>query len=277
METIKLDHIFNFVPTVLRDKMADDDQIKSWAMQAARSLNFKHFQYVRDIAFVQVTNHKATFPTGLKRIQKVHAFENSTLSTSEVDALYNCCSEDDDFTLYPEGKTFAEACPIYHRLFVTSTFWSNCWEPVKRVQNLTEDYLCKSEVNDCNLLYAYDNQTGIAQFSFKEGLVAVTGYYNNQDSDGDFLLPEEPTELWWYMSKYIESRWLQNRMYMGEQGLTTFYDTARKEETNYRNALRGIWTRMSFNPRNTEAIFSSRFLRHSQILMEHLANLYHAN
>lgn len=275
MNTISIDNVFNYIPVGLRNQVADDDQIRSWSLQAARSLNFKHFQYVRDISFAVVENHQTVFPVDLKKIIKVKALKNSTLNESEVDILYNCC-DIGDWELYPEGKTFAEACPIYHKLFVTSTFYKNCWEPVERVQNLADDYMCKIEFDGCDDVYSYDNQTGIAQFTFKSGVVAIVGYYNAKDANNNFLLPEEPIDLWQYMAAYVKARFFENQLVMGKQNQTTFYQMSRDEETKYRNSLRAKWTLMSSRSKNIEPIMSTKFLRYSQALLEYFSNYHNA-
>jgi len=273
MDIIKLDHVFNFIPNTIRDQVSDDDQIRSWAMQAATSLNFKHLQYVRDIIFLTVENHQAVMPDDMKKILKIHAYQGSTLSESDVDVLYNCC-DTSTFELYPDGMTFAEACPIYHRVYVASTFFQNNWEAVERVQNLADDYFCNVDNAGCNEVYSYNSSDRIAQFSFKTGLIAVTYYGLAQDSDGDVLMPEEPQDLWNYMSAYIVTKFLEDQELMGKPNVASMLDRWRDRETKFRNSLRAKWNLMSLRGSNIQSIISTRFLRNSQILLEYVSNAH---
>jgi len=275
MNTIPLDNVFNYIPKTLRDLVSDDDQIKSWALQAMQSLKYDHFQYVRDIAFYSVTNHKAVIDPDLKRFLKVYALRRDLITQSEVDALYNCC--DTEYEQYPENGTFAQMCPLYHRLFLTSTFFKNTWEPVKRVQNLTDDYFCNIEFTGCNDVFSYDSSTNIMQTSFASGVIAVVGYYHAKDADNNFLIPEEPQVLWRYMAAYAIARYLEDQELMGKQNIATLSQRWQDRETKFKNNLRATWNFMSSDSKNIQSIMSTKFLRNHQVLLEYIGNVKIAN
>lgn len=211
MEYVKIDHIFNYVSAPVRQMFSDDDQIKSWVMQAVRTLSDPRVQYIKDIYFTTVTNHKGTLPPAGKKIISTRVFQDTYGASECFDSL--CAGIE-----LPSYDSFASPCPIPAKLFLESTFYASYWSPVIHVGNLSEDYLCKVINESCEHVYSTKPGSDIVTFSFCEGEVAFEYYKNITDDTGAFLLPREPEKLWFYLGAYCSYMYWKFQYDLGKDG-----------------------------------------------------------
>lgn len=206
---VPLTHIFNYIPSSIRVKASDDDQLKSYALQGWRLLNHST-RFVKDIAFLDVVNHKASFPAGIKRIQSVRRYVDQYFNDECFESICN------DFEL-PQNDSFANPCNIQLKTFLQSEFYNHAWSPVIRIKHLTQDYLCKHADDTCKPFYSLDVAYNIATFSFNEGVVALE-YYRNLKKNDEFLLPEEPEVLWHYLGAFTLYKYFEEEYALGMEG-----------------------------------------------------------
>lgn len=194
MEYVKLDHVFNYISPAIRQMFSDDEQFKSWALSAYRTLNDWRTRYVKDIYFADVVNHKAPLPPGRKRIISVRKFSDTYTSGEAFSEL--CQTE------LPNYDSFASPCPISAKYFLESNFYLNFWIPVIWAGNLEDNYLCRVQNESCNFVYSTKPGSETATFDFCEGTVVYEYYKNATDDSGNFLLPREPEVLWYYLGAF---------------------------------------------------------------------------
>ena len=81
IKLIPLDNVFNYLPKTLRRELSDDDQIRSWALQALRTVNHGQ-RYIKDISFHDIENHRANLP------DDEDGFYNKNYSTADSNTKF---------------------------------------------------------------------------------------------------------------------------------------------------------------------------------------------
>lgn len=71
-----VDNVMNYVNRAIIRELADDDQIKSWAIQAYKTLHIPGTQTVKDVDIFQVVNHKVTLPVECKEILRIRLYQS---------------------------------------------------------------------------------------------------------------------------------------------------------------------------------------------------------
>lgn len=276
MNYVPAENIFNYLPSAIRRGMNDDDTIISWCMQAYRRLNFKGVQFMRNISFLEVSSHSAILPTDYLDIHKVSILDEPD-PTSLV-TLYECadCEEDRE-------ENRENPCPLTHRYFLNSDFYrGNSWQLMNKVSALSDNFFCKSPALDCQPLYFIKD--GSIYTSISTGLVALDYYSFMKDDEDRFLLPESPQVMWEYLSKHVERRYLQDRMYQDQgsgidaarkrRDIQSMFQDARNAEVSFLNHWRGVLTLSNIRISNLNAIMSNRIVHSADVMRRHLSTNY---
>lgn len=251
---VKIDNIFNYIPSPIRKMQADDDQLKSWAMQGLDKLNL-YPRYIKDIVFIDVQNHNAVLPDGFKRMISVKVFNPEVELTEEEDDLVDT---------------------IHYEAFVNSDFYRLSWTTVKHVGYLDKDYLRCIENGSCSHAYSTKPGSNILTFSFLEGPIAIEYEKNMTDDEDNFLVPEEPIVLWEYLSSYVQMRHWSDRLAMSEQGALQMYRMKQQETAAYLESARGAINRKNVKPNiHRELIYGeSRMLKIPSFIHRHFSHRY---
>lgn len=75
MVYIPIDNVLNYINRAVVRDLGDDDQLKSWAVQAYKKLYIPGTQTVKDSEVMQVTNHKVQLPSNAKAITKLKLYK----------------------------------------------------------------------------------------------------------------------------------------------------------------------------------------------------------
>lgn len=211
MNYIKLDNVFNYVPAPTRTMFGDDDQMLSWAFQGWKLLHDSRTAKVKDVAILDVVNHKATFPSDAKRILSVSVYNDNCVSD---DTLASIC----DSIELPSNDSYASACSVHLKHFYDSDFYTNCWISVARARNHNADYLCKVDNISCNHLWTSKPGSNVATFDFLEGVIAVEYETVAKDDNDNLMLPEEPEVLWHFLGAFVKYKLWDYYMALGKEG-----------------------------------------------------------
>lgn len=280
-ELTSLDNIFNYVPKTIRREQRDDAQIKSWALQAWKSL-YTPLRYVKDIIFLQVTDHKTDLPDCIKKIIRVTLLGDIN-NVEQVNSLYECActtptGEED---IIPTGTLgFDTACNTYYRLFTSSKAYRECFTPLRYIGTWGDSFVCKGGyTTTCENTYTLvGNNTGI-QTSFKDGVIAIEYFSEMTDEEGNYMLPKSPEKLWQYLSAYVKARHWEERMSGREDGTYSLYQQYRMEEVNWGKEVRGYFNGKAIRFRNLEGIIygETDLIRVPQFVLERFNYFYNQN
>ncbi len=186
---IQLQNIFNYLSRVVRFNEADDDQLLSWALQGYRLLHFPNIQYMMDVTFADVTNHKAYMPDNRKSIIRIKRYNSSIIGSNN---------------LAPSGRTYYNT--IYNqvdtRIYTTETFvWNGYTLPST---NIDDSLIVKRNATD-TLLYNVGYTLSGNQFTIvghtPGDVYNVTLVYN--DNSG------YPSEIY-TIQRFVESSFYQS-------------------------------------------------------------------
>jgi hypothetical protein len=223
MDRISLDNIFNYIPSGIRKAQNDDDQLKSWAMQAFRLFNFNNMKYVKDIISVEVKNHKFKLPIVVKKIDTVDFLGMDNI------AVYEQLLVD-----YPELDI----------TYLDKNQYKDIFYSLRPVQPQAYNYYCK--VEDNKNIYAPTDDPRVYQVPYLEGCVLVQ-FYREYAKDDDILLPEEPEVLWMFLSSYVQMKHWEDRKSYKEEGSNQQYQQAQFETVNKFDACKRelVWRNFS--------------------------------
>lgn len=224
MESVSLNHVFNYISPIIRQQLNDDDQFKSWAAQGLRTLKLTD-GFVKDIAFLEVANHKATLPADYKKAISMRRYVETVVCA-------DCLTSDIEL---PNYDSFAQPINVSMEYFISSHYYEDCWAPVIRTQNLESDYLCRVENGACDDLYSLKPGSNVITFSFLEGTVALEYYKNATDCLGDLLLPREPEELWLYLGATATFKYWDQQFILGKDGALQKRSLYQQEMGNLRS------------------------------------------
>lgn len=70
-----IDNVLNYVNRAVVRELGDNDQLKSWAVQAYKKLHIPGTQTVKDSDIFQVSNHKVQLPSNTKAITKLKLYK----------------------------------------------------------------------------------------------------------------------------------------------------------------------------------------------------------
>lgn len=232
---IPLDNVFNYLPTNLRREMNDDLQIKSWALQALRTVNHSQ-KYVKDISFNDILNHKVTLPDDLHQIYKV-SYANESPTDLEILSLCQCEAQTDSANYSLE----TDCIPIYHNLFLNSTYYTSGFKTLAFKKNrLTDNYVCNVNWGGCDGFYSLDTTGTYMTTSYQTGFVAIEYFAEPKSEDGDFLVPDLP-QLWSGLAAWIKAKFYENRSILAEQNAYQLYKANLAEAGQWLTEARGIF------------------------------------
>jgi len=200
MRKFPLKHVFNYLPNAIRKLEGDDDQLLSWAAQAFKKFNYPSLLWVKDICFIPVNNHKFQIPDNVRKINSIKVWTGTPLTEEETTSIFN-----DDGT-------------INYETWIESKHWNSFWIPMEYFGSGDKNYTSKINVSTCTHVYMdVEGSTNIKQASFEEGVVALEYYREEEDGEGDIMIPEYPVELWEALADWVKWKHIENRALYGER------------------------------------------------------------
>ena len=199
------------------DMEVDEGRITEWASNAMRLLSVKQ-TFDHKIAFLDVSNHKAKLPCGFKLIDFIAYKE--TLDESDITQI----------TLYTSTAT---SNTIDHKyLDFTNSDYFKSWSMLRlAVSNaFTLSIHCKNPVNlyvKCEHEYSVDKY-GFIHTSFKDGFLALSYYGYPQDTEGNFLIPDDE-DIKEAIKDYCFTRLWEKRMNLKEESAPQMYKMYRNQ------------------------------------------------
>lgn len=242
---IQLDAIFNYIPKTVREELADDDQIRSWALQVLKMINIPDARYEKAIHFDTIENHKVKLPEDLKKIYKV-SFASQPPTDKEFNEFCRCGEEN--------GVQVDKDCTtIYHHLFLNSTYYQSQYSPVAyKGIRLNSDYVCKVNWSGCYGFYSTDGN--YLTMSEPHGYVAVE-YFAELKESGNYLIPDIE-ELKLAMSHWVEAQYYRDRLSRAEANMGSMYQSNLMQAKNYFLNARAILLARGINvPLHRELIY----------------------
>ena len=242
---VPIDYIYNYVSPLVRSNINNDVQILEWALNAYR--NFESpIRFKNDIVFLKVLGHKTEIPQYIHRITKAK-WLNKSPSETQLSELYSCveCKEPATVT-----ERFDAKCPFNHRLFITSSFYNDCWEPVNYIGEYCKNFICKVKFYEGCENYTTDTLNKTITTTFKEGILALEYEKEIQDIEGNYMLPKLPNILWEYLNKVVLCKYWEGQMQVGVQNAHGLYQLYRQESSTLESAVRGRLIAMSIKVEN---------------------------
>lgn len=264
-ELTAIDNVFNYLPNTLRRELSDDDQIKSWALQALRMVNHSD-KYVKDVSFHDISNHKVTLPDDVYKIYKVNY---AVTEPTDMQILSLCqCEAQTDSTLFSLEQ---DCLPIYHRLFLQSDYYLNGFKPMAyKKTRLTDNYVCNVNWGGCHGFYSLDSTGTYLTTSEQSGFVAIEYFAEAKDTKGNFLVPDYP-QLWLGLAAYIKAKFYEERSILAEQNSNSLYQQYLLESRTWLNEMRGIFKLQGINTAlHRELIYGpARILKAHLLIKQH--------
>jgi hypothetical protein len=215
----KLDYVLNFIPKEYQEMLGDTEQWLSWALQYLRTLN-EHQRYFKAPALLEIVNHQACLPKGLRKIEmiKMHSvnsdlisFTNGELNTNTIPSFL-WQGEEVEINYSEAGIS------IYHQLVQAASLSSTSdWIPMRYVGNTNQKNMFSSSC--WNTLFNPCGVNCYNEFSItpdhcllteaKEGVICIWYQSEAKDEDGNFIVPEDPIHLWMALAFFaIGQFWL---------------------------------------------------------------------
>lgn len=230
-----LDNVFNFLPKNLRRELSDDDQIRSWALQALRTVNHSQ-RYIKDISFHDIVNHRANLPDDVYKIYKV-SYASEQPTDLQIASLCACEAQTDSANYSLED----DCIPIYHQLFLNSDYYTSTFRPMAyKKTRLADNYVCNVQWGGCHGFYSLDSTGSVMTFSEQDGFVAIEYLAEPKNDNGDFLVPDLP-QLWSGLAAWIKAKFYEDKSILAEQNSFQLYQANLAEARQWLNEARGIF------------------------------------
>lgn len=198
------------------DMEVSEATLTEWAAKAMRNITVKQ-SYDYQIAFLEVSNHKAKLPCGLLFIDFI-AYKD-TLQDTDIQQI----------RLY---TSTAESNTITHKYldFMQTEYFENQWKMLRLAE--TNAFMmgihCKNPINlymKCEHEYSVDKQ-GWLHTSFKDGFVAIS-YFGYPMENGDFLIPNDE-DVKEAIKNFCFMRIWEKRMNLKEESAVNMYQLYRR-------------------------------------------------
>lgn len=176
--TYTLHNVLNYIPSSIKNNVADDDKLLSYAYQALEKLHLFETTFIKDIAFAGASNHKVLLPEDFRRIDKV-----KLLTTFN----YNWV----DFT-------------------IQDLFTKEVWIEMTSISPTSLNYITSVDFQDTQYLYTITNNE--LYTSCESGCIAIEYFKLNSNCVNEIQLPKDPQELWEYMANYALARYWESMM-----------------------------------------------------------------
>lgn len=203
---IPLKAVLNYLPAKLIEEQSNTLQIESWALQALRSINFEQ-KYQKKICILEIKDHKAELPNGIKQINLV-TYLYKQPSSSDIVSLSYCTKQEYDIKC-----TDNDICtlPIYHSLWINSDYYKNNYQPLN-YKGIGERNLC-IRYGDYSCDYGFSiDINNLIWTDFKDGIICIDYLSELQNETGEFIVPNDVDLLRGCAEYVMYQHWLNRSM-----------------------------------------------------------------
>jgi len=234
-----LDAVINYIPESIRRDI-DLLKVKFYANQAYRRFDLP-FQKKIEYAVLEVSNHKAILPDGLKRI---------------VEIRYN--------PFYPDSnvltvlKDYADyRLIVSQEVFFGSSFYSVS-RPMKylgqnRIAMIDEAMYC----NTCEVGFSINSEMNCLTIDVADGSIIIGYWTDVVDEEGQTLIPDHP-DLLLGLSYWVQAQYWLDKSYMHTDNSFNFYREASRLAEVHLNAFRNKRLFASMNVKKHNAFVFGR-------------------
>lgn len=189
---INIQSVQTYLPSYVTEEV-DSSTINKWALQGFRqNVTIPSWIYELRFCLLQLDNHVATLPTGLKKI---------TIAQYSKNLPSNAVNNTTDFII-----------PIINneRVFIAQAVVYQYFKPTSQTMRfvgqdpslLTQD--CINIFCDCEIGFSIDRNLNTITTDMQDGYVVLLYESEIQDDDGNFLIPNDE-DLKQALSYYIEA------------------------------------------------------------------------
>lgn len=206
---VPLESVIRPIYSILSEHQLEYDTLLEWAYDAMEALEVR-YTFQEAIEFVQVVNHKAQVPIGLKYIEQI--LYKINLSPDEQDVVFQILQQNQDGSDVTPTTTADE--------YYLSPAVQNDWAPLRLATSIwAREVHCAVSPN----LYARGEHeytidpTGCILTSFEDGFLAIAYLSHPKNSLGQFLVPDE-RDYRQAIENYLLYRFWLVRFNMKEEG-----------------------------------------------------------
>ncbi|GIU70159.1 MAG: hypothetical protein KatS3mg002_1395 [Candidatus Woesearchaeota archaeon] len=199
------------------DIEVDESKIIEWASNEMRLLSVKQ-TYDHKLAFLIVSNHKAALPCGFKIIDFI-AYKHILTDTDIANIKL--------YTSDAESNTIGSK----YMSFINSDYFKS-WTMLRMAvkNSFMLGIHCKNPINmyaKCEHEYSVDKY-GFIHTSFKDGYLALSYYSYPQDSEGNFLIPDDE-DIKEAIKDYCFMKLWEKRMNLKEENSINMYNLYKRQ------------------------------------------------
>jgi len=202
---ISISSVQTYLPEYVKEEM-DEPTINKWILQGFRqNVTVPNWIYQTKFCLLQLDNHVATLPQGLKKITIAQYLQN--IPSTSVDQV-------SDFILPVIGN---------ERVFLAQAIVYQYFRPyaeTMRFVGQNTDLLVNGCINifcDCSINFSLDVDLNTIKTDLKDGYVVLLYESEMQNDDGEFLMPNDE-DLKEALGYFVEAKLWRERSGRKEEG-----------------------------------------------------------
>lgn len=250
---ISLDNIFNYIDNAIVEIENDDDQLKSWAIQGLRLLNFENIRNIEDFDFFELKNGKWIVPDYIKKIESIeYLIEDVYFEIAEY------------ITEHPEFDI------TYFNL--NKDKYENVFKHLDKVDPKVYDYYCK--VGDNRSIYTITDNILQSPVASGDACLAVK-FWRPYTKDDKIVLPEKPEILWQFLASYATAMHWKSRRSRKEQGAPQMFKEVMYETEAYLAQTKRelVWKNASIRNMRTNLYAESNMTKLYSFITQYYTNV----
>lgn len=203
--------VLTFVPLGLLEEENEATLIK-WALQGY-SANVRNANTTDDILFciLQIVDHKATLPTGFKKILEVGYSETLPNDVLNSPTIFIQPTIDGERVTIFQASFYQ-----YFRSFIT--YMRYVGQNPALFDNNCINLLCE----DCQVNFSISKDLTTMTADIEEGYVTMLYRTAVKSEDGDYLIPDD-NNLWQALAYYVTAMGFRDRSFRKEEGANALF------------------------------------------------------
>ena len=246
----KINHVLTYIPQSFQRELNDTEQWLSWALQYLRTVSQEQ-RFVKELVCLPFTNHRLELPKGLKKITDIRLLTNDP-TDEELEAISGCVAYDSyKQDAVDTDPTFSDTgCAVYHQMFLDSSYYNNCWKPMRYHGIAGKNYFSSSclkviKSSNCSVGFSLGVDCCLL-IDEKDGYVCIEYLTEPKDSKGNFIVPEHPTHLWKALAHYGISQYFLNKSAF-EARYYNLYEAEMMKARSYMREAKGIYKQQNLS------------------------------
>ena len=254
MKDFRYTSINRILDKLRRDLRMDDlyeTDVIEWTGEALEAIG-AITQYENKLAFIEVKNFTCCIPNGTYQIHQIarnNCYKEKENALCPATVQSSVASSDDDSVLTPvaldcNGSPINDYELAYYRpyfdlqaeygIFRNSTFYNNCFSPIRLAANNFFASVSSSDDDAKNLYSTSEDEYQIIskgqafRFSFETGSIALAYAKPMLDDDGYPMIPDHYSYIT-AITKYITYKVMEQRFYRNERGSDSRYAKAEQD------------------------------------------------